>query len=164
MSGKHNLLLLLVVIALALLSWLRPGIEPPEPLKPLTSLQPTAVDSIQISDVSGRSIRLQKQAGEWQMIAPRLAPANNDRIQQLLGITITPVYSHFTAPLDLTQYGLAPANIQLQLNQLTLTFGDIDPIYQRRYVLIDNRIHLIGDGFQHHLLADAEAFIQPKTE
>lgn len=164
MSGKRNLLLLLIVITLALLVWLRPGIAPPEPAIPLTTLQPSSVNHIQISDASGRSIQLQKQAERWRMIAPQPAPANHDRVRQLLGITTTPVHSHFPAPQDLTQFGLAPAGIQLKLNQLTLTFGDIDPVYQRRYVLVDRRIHLIDDGFQHHLLAAAEAFIQPDAE
>ena len=40
-----------------------------------------------------------------------------------------------------------------------LSFGDLDPIGQHRYVAIGEQVHLIGDGFQHHLIAGAENYV-----
>jgi hypothetical protein len=39
-----------------------------------------------------------------------------------------------------------------------IAFGGLDPVSQQRYVLYAGEVHLVGDGFRHHLLAGAQGF------
>lgn len=159
MIKKRNLLLLLLLLPLLLLiTWLEPGIERPV-VQPLTSLQPNLVDRIIISDSSGRRIELKRRSDHWSMLQPTPGSANGERIKQLLGITRTRSHTSFRVDDEkLAEYGLKPAHLMLQLNELQLLFGDNDPVHQRRYVKIGDQVHLIDDGFQHHLLALPAAF------
>ncbi len=83
------------------------------------------------------------------------------RIEQLLRICTTPSLRRFPAPPGrLTEFGLAPAALQLRLNDRELMFGATDPIHGWRYIRMGDQIHLIGDGFHHHLTASASAFLR----
>ncbi|MGD8589262.1 MAG: hypothetical protein PVG22_10575 [Chromatiales bacterium] len=149
-----NLLLSLLVLGLILLVWWLQ----PQGLPPLTSLQPEQVERIRISDARGRDIRLEKRSGHWWLDQ---TPANEPRIEQLLGICTTPSLRRFpTAQRAMAEFGLADPALRLWLNDLELAFGTTDPINGWRYVRLDGQIHLIGDGFQHHLTAPAAAFIE----
>ncbi|MEN8167927.1 MAG: hypothetical protein ABFR65_10690 [Pseudomonadota bacterium] len=149
-----NLLLSGLILLLALLVWWLQ----PIPLPPLTPLLPEQIDRIHISDTTGREIRLHRQAGEWRL---KQAPANAQRIEQLLGICTTPSLRRFPAPLErLEEFGLTPPAIRLRLNDLELGFGNTDPLNGWRYVRLGDSIHLIGDGFQHHLTAPASTYQQ----
>ncbi|MDJ0806617.1 MAG: hypothetical protein QNJ78_07250 [Gammaproteobacteria bacterium] len=142
-----NLLLFLAVGLLGLLTWRLQ----PQPLPALTELHPEQIKQIVIKDRAGREIRLTRQSGGWLVNG---SPADTERIDQLLGLCHTPSLKRFPAPADnLQQFGLAPPMILLQLNDLILAFGSTDPVQGWRYVRIDNQIHLIGDGFHHHLTA-----------
>jgi hypothetical protein len=157
MSRRSLLNLILGGLALSLIMlawWLQPSALPP-----LTSLQPTQVEHIQIQHATGRTIQLSKRQGRWWLAQ---APANQQRIEQLLGICHTPSLQRFAAPGErLAEFGLAPPAIRLRLNDLELAFGGADPINGWRYVALDEQIHLIGDGFQHHLSAPARDFLKP---
>jgi hypothetical protein len=150
---RLNLILLALVALLGLWVWQAqsPGFTP------LTPLDPAQVKQIAIGDLSGRQVNLQKRDGVWYSGA---LPANTQRIEQLLGICQTPSLERFLAPTELTPFGLDPAPIQLQLDGLLLKIGASDPIHGWRYVLIEGEIHLIADGFYHHLTAPPEAWLE----
>ncbi len=150
---RINLMLLLAALLLGVAVWLA---QPPG-FAPLTSLDPAAVIRIEISDLSGRQILLQKQSTLWRSGE---ATANAPRIGQLLGLCTTPSLERFPVPSDLRPFGLDPAPIRLRLNSLTLDFGNTDPINGWRYVRIGDQIHLIADGFYHHLSAPPEAWLE----
>ncbi|MEJ2694895.1 MAG: hypothetical protein P8166_18235 [Candidatus Thiodiazotropha sp.] len=75
------------------------------------------------------------------------------RINQLLAICHTASLERFPTPADTSPFGLAPAPIQLRLDGLTLDIGGTEPVNGWRYVRIGDQIHLIADGFYHHLTA-----------
>lgn len=151
-----NLALSGLAALLALLIWRLQ----PEPLPSLTNLLPEQIQSIQISDRSGREILLTRHNGAWLLGS---AAADATRIEQLLGLCRTPSLQRFPAPLErLAEFGLQPPAIRLRLNDLELAFGSNDPINGWRYVRIDDQIHLIGDGFQHHLTAPPDQFLRDK--
>jgi hypothetical protein len=150
---RLNLLLMLLVGMLGLAVWL----SHPDRLPPLTGVEPASVNRIEISDLSGRHILLQRRDGTWYLGDRR---ANQGRVAQLLGICTTPSLERFTAPASLRPYGLDPAPIRLRLNDTTLDFGDNDPINGWRYVRIGNRVHLIADGFRHHLSAPPAGWLE----
>jgi hypothetical protein len=147
-----NLILLAVAGFLGLLIW---QAQPPG-FTPLTPLDANRIERIDISDLSGRHIHLQKTAGSWLIDG---APANQERIRQLLGICATPSLESFAAPQDLTPFGLDPATIRLQLNGLTLDFGNTDPVNGWRYVHFEQQVLLIADGYYHHLTAPPAAWL-----
>lgn len=149
-----NMILLVAAGLLGLLVW---QAQPPG-FSPLTPLSPASVERIEISDLSGRQIELWKQAGVWRSGS---AITNQQRISQLLSICDTPSLEHFTAPSDLTPFGLDPAPIRLNLNGQTLEFGATDPVNGWRYVRIGEQIHLIADGFYHHLTAPLPDWLEP---
>jgi hypothetical protein len=150
---RLNLILLAVIGLLAVWIW---QAQPPG-FQPLTPLDPEQVERIAISDLSGRQTSLRKQQGVWLSGS---SLANADRVEQLLGICQTPSLERFVAPDDLSPFGLVPAHIQLQLDGLQLNIGSTDPINGWRYVQIGDQIHLIADGFYHHLTAPPEAWLE----
>jgi len=149
---RLNLLLLLLVALLGLAVWFSRPTERP----PLTSIDPAEVTRIEISDLSGRHILMLRRDGQWYLDGGRRA--DQVRVVQLLGICRTPSLERFPAPASLHPFGLEAAPILLRLNDTNLAFGTTDPIHGWRYVHIGNQIHLIADGFFHHLSAPPEAW------
>jgi hypothetical protein len=156
MSRRNLLNLLLSTLVLSLILWV--WRLQPQDLPPLTSLQPQQVERIRISDTGGREILLEKRAGDWWL---EQTPANEPRIEQLLRICTTPSLRRFpVAARAMAKFGLTDPTLRLWLNDLELAFGTTDPINGWRYVRLDGQIHLIGDGFRHHLIAPAAAFVE----
>ena len=81
-------------------------------------------------------------------------------MEQFLGICQTPSLERFRAPSDLAPFNLNPAPILVQLDDLELSIGSTDPVNGWRYVQIGGLIHLIADGFYHHLTAPPEAWLE----
>ncbi len=150
---RLNLILLAIAGLLGLFIWQTqtPG------LPPLTPLDPAHIEHIDISDLSGRHIQLKKEAGVWRIGG---AAADRKRIMQLLGICATPSLQRFPTDTELARFGLDPAPIRLRLDTLSLHIGAVDPVNGWRYVRIGEQIHLIADGFYHHLTAPPEAWLE----
>ncbi|MES9823096.1 MAG: hypothetical protein ABW127_01560 [Candidatus Thiodiazotropha endolucinida] len=154
---KINLLLLAVAGLLGLLVWL----SQPAPLPPLTHLDPQQITRIRINDLQGREISLMRRQNQW-MSGDR--PVDQSRVRQLLKICRTPSLNRFKAPDDLEPYGLAPSPIVMALDGTRLSFGNSDPVNGWRYVHHQGEVHLIADGFYHHLIAPAEAWLARTTD
>lgn len=156
-----NLGLLALVITLGSIAFYEPGLRNGDLERPpLTPLQPKEIHTIQLSNSTNQTIVLNKRDDEWHMTEPQEAKANADRIQQLLGIVTTTSHSRLPLPRErLGEFGLDPAPIRLQLNGLELEFGDNDPLQFRRYVRIGDQLHLISNGFHHHLMAGPDAYL-----
>jgi hypothetical protein len=159
-----NLGLLVLVALLGAVAFYEPGLEKQDKaLPPLTRLHPSEIHSIRLSRAGKPEIVLEKQDGAWQMIEPRRGKANEEKIGQLLGIAMTKSHSHFPLPKErLSEFGLDSPSIQLQLNELKMGFGDSEPLQFRRYVRIGDQLHLISNGFHHHLTASANDYLKPK--
>ncbi|MES9946589.1 hypothetical protein [Candidatus Thiodiazotropha sp. CDECU1] len=154
---KINLLLLVVAGLLGLLVWL----SQPSPLPPLTRLDPQQIERIRINDLQGREIELIMFEDRW---LSGNQPADQTRVGQLLKICQTPSLRRFAAPDDLAPYGLAPAPIVMRLNDSTLSFGNNDPVNGWRYVHHQGEVHLIADGFYHHLVAPAGDWLAKSSD
>ncbi len=160
-----NLGLFLLVLLLSLVAYFEPGINQPVEKITLTHLTPKDVSYIRISDNRGRDLVMQKQQGHWLMINPYKKPANEQRINQLLDITTTRSFSQFKIPDGrLAEFGLEPPSIHLQLNDLMLEIGGNESIKFRRYVRVGEQLHLINNGYHHHLMAQADDFVSKTKE
>ncbi|MCG7987415.1 MAG: DUF4340 domain-containing protein [Candidatus Thiodiazotropha weberae] len=148
---RLNLILMVVIGLLAVLVWQ----SQPESMAPLSQLAPAEIRNITI--LSGtNSLTMRLEQDQW-LIDDR--PGLTSRIEQLLTISQTASLKQFPAPPDLTPFGLDNPGIVLLLDQARFSFGDIDPLNGWRYVLYNGVIHLIGNGYHHHLTAPLEAWL-----
>lgn len=157
--GGINLGLALVAALLALVAWLEPGLDHPGELPPLTAITPGSVSSIRVFQSGKVSMALELTPDGWRLTAPHAGPADAERVRQLLGILQTPSLRELTvAPERYAAFGLDAPELVLEVDGLPIAFGGLDPVSSQRYVLVEGTVHLIGDGFRHHLLAGPEGF------
>jgi hypothetical protein len=152
-----NLLLLILVIALVALVRLELAQE--RRVATLTGLLPGSVREISLERPDRPAIRLVRETDDWTMKAPYEVPADATRIGELVGIAATPVHRSLPKSAGAQGLGLTADSPRLTLNGRVLSFGGTDPITQHRYVAIGEQVHLIGDGFQHHLIASAQDYV-----
>ncbi len=152
-----NLLLLILVIVLGAL--MRSELERGRRAATLTGLLPERITEISLERSGLPAIRLSQGADGWRMESPHRVRANGSRIAELAGIATTPVYRSLPKSAAAQRLGLTADSPRLTLNGLVLHFGEVDPIGQHRYVGIGEQVHLIDDGFQHHLIAPAHAYV-----
>lgn len=100
------------------------------------------------------TIRLERTPDGWRMREPLEIDADPGHLDKLLGLLAVPVERSFPAQsAALAELGLEPVKLRLRLDDLTLDFGGLDPLAQRRYVAAQGLVHLIDDRFQHLLIA-----------
>ena len=144
------LLLLLGLLALAIRHELTVVGQPPT----LAGIDVADLRLIEVERVGEPLIQLERTPDGWRMREPIAIDADQGRIDQLLGIVAAPVQRSFLAQsAALDELGLAPVKLSLRLDGLTLAFGGLDPVGQRRYVSADGLVHLIDDRYQHLLIA-----------
>jgi hypothetical protein len=152
-----NLLLLILVIVLGILVHLELARQ--HELRALTGLLPDSIREISLERSDLPTIRLILGVDGWRMESPYRVSADAVRIGELVRIAATPVHRSLPKSAGSERLGLTTDSPRLTLNGLVMSFGDIDPIAQHRYVAIGEQVHLIGDGFRHHLIARAEDFV-----
>jgi hypothetical protein len=154
---RVNGVLALAVLALAALLWLdRPATKT---LPPLTQLHATDINEIKLYEGARIKWSVLRDKSGWTMTHPDITPANSARIDELLSILSTPSLKAWHSPPEtLATYGLAEPTYRLEFDTQAIGFGDTEPTSGLRYVSIEDRIHLVGDGYYHHLLAAERAF------
>ena len=141
-----NLFLLLLVIALAAYLFLDQEDQQAEPGQ-LTLLSAEEITRIKITH-NERVITLEKHEDTWLMLSPIQAHANAFRINTVLKLLDTVSQADYmAADLDLDKYGLASTTTTIELNDSRIVFGILNPINNLRYILIDEKVHLIDDHF-----------------
>jgi hypothetical protein len=153
-----NLGLLVLAGVLVLLVIYEPG-KQPAVITPLTTLTPDNIQRINIDNKASGSIRLQKRNGTWYLLEPYQVPANRLRMDGLLSLAETRSFAAFTVnESELDKYGLDKPKGSIQLNDVTIYFGDTEEVNKRRYVRINDMVHLIADTFYHQIITDATSF------
>ncbi|MEI6353984.1 MAG: DUF4340 domain-containing protein [Methylococcus sp.] len=159
--SARNLVLLILIVALALVAHFRPGKPKGLPAVTLLDIETSGIDRIEL--LRPDAILFQRKAGTWLLTAPLEAPANPLRIEQLLDITKTKSEAQYPMKdLKLAPFGLDKPLAILKLNDQVMTFGGTDPLSFRRYVVVGDTLHLVSDGFSHHLTAQATDYVQKK--
>jgi hypothetical protein len=155
-----NLALLILVVISAVVMIYLPGLEKPAPPTALTTLSPDQVTRIQIQRPGLADIQLVKRGQDWIMTAPLALPANVANVDSLLGLTQTPSQQQFAArKQDLDKFKLATPRVRLRLNDTEIAFGDTEPLAQRRYVRIDDTVHLVNEIVYDKLIAAPTAWV-----
>lgn len=157
-----NLLLLLVIV---LAAWaLRFAMQGPSHNTLADVIGQQTASSIMIQRPGSPPIGLSEQSGQWQMQQPRPARASNHRVELILQLLESPVYSEFYVfdSSELKTFGLAQPRLSLQLDDTLLLFGDTESLSGRRYVMHSGVIYLIDDDISPLLQAGAGNFVDPR--
>ena len=111
----------------------------------ITSIKPGDIDRIRI-ETADQSLELQRKGAQWQIESPVKWPANNVAVERIATIAKTQPHSQLpSSQIDLATLGLVIPKAAITLNDTTLLFGDVNPIGNRRYLLIGSQVFLITD-------------------
>lgn len=155
-----NLVLLVIIGVLGALAFFEPGKRKPENT-PLAAVDENALSVITLKNKD--TIVFEKKDGHWRLTAPFAAPANEIRVQQLIGIANSNVEVEYPVQgEDLAKFELDKPKATLTLGAITLAFGGSDPINMRRYVQVGDKLDLVNDAFFHHLAAAATDYVDKK--
>jgi len=156
-----NVVLLVVLAALAAVALFEPGKEEAQKPVYLTEIDLDALDRFELRNT--QSLVFEKQDGHWKLTAPFAAPANEIRIRQLLAIAKAESRARYPLkPEDLPKFELDKPKAVLKLGQTELVFGGSEPIDMHRYVKTGDTLHLVTDDFFHHLIAKATDYVDKK--
>jgi len=157
-----NLALLLLIAILVIIVIYEPGKESiPAPTR-LTQLTAATITHIHIERATGKDVELVKEAnGQWWMHNPYHLPANEFRVQSLLRLAETEsLSSHALNQLQPVTYGLDQPRAIVTFDRSTqISFGDTEPLQQRRYVQIGDQLHTIVDTFYYQAAASPTIYL-----
>ncbi len=158
-----NLGLLALIGVLVLLVLFEPGIEAPVEPPTLLQLDKEAITRIAIQRDAQQDVLLTRdQRDEWWMEQPIRHRADTFRIDSLLRITALKSLSSFSAAEEkLAAFQLDKPAVTLTLNNdITIAFGGSTPLDQRRYLLLNGKVHLISDTLYYHLIGSFPTFLR----
>lgn len=152
-----NIGLLLLISGLFWLTQRSPTISSPQQL---TQIQTDSINRIHIQRQHNDLLLVKSTTqGDWHLISPVLAKANPNRIQFILDLLNTPVFSQQSDDLDLSPFGLSPPQIQLLLDHHLFEFGNTSPLNKQRYLHHQHKVYLIADRIYPLLLANPSSFL-----
>ena len=156
---RTNLTLAAAALVLGLLNWFEPGRTPATP-EPVSSVDVEQVQELKLYRAQQLAVSLQREGGRWLRMpplpddcaAPGCEISQPELIRQWLHFAELPSLHSFAAPMDrLHEFGLDQPGYRLQLDDLAILVGNLDPGSRLRYLLIDGRIHLVSDSYHHTL-------------
>ena len=149
---RANWILAVLALLLGVLLWLD-GNRKEESYPPLTSLTPSDIGRVVIENEDRVIEQLRRSEEGWFSESLQAGVEDAEWIGHLLHIAELPSLQRFPAPDDLAPFGLDRPRFRLRLDGTLLEWGGLEPLSQRRYVRVGDRIHLITDGYTHHLRA-----------
>jgi hypothetical protein len=153
---RLNLFLLIIILILATLKFLPKDSE----YASLTSISPDDIQSITLSS-QHRQLVFKRNDGQWLFEPSPEQAIEKETLSKLLGILKTHSYRQFeNTENNLSAFGLNTPLYQLTLDKLIIRFGVTDPVQHLRYVLLNDKIHLINDMYLQFFLADEQFFFQ----
>ena len=157
-----NLLLVLLITALGIIAWLKPGQEEPQAIR-LTTLDIAAINSISIEREQAVTIQLRREKDQWIITKPITALALPGKVERLIKISqITPPVHYPLGSTSLKAFGLKPPLARIQFNDQALSIGGTESVQSRRYVSDGTKLYLLDDTFLHHLTDPVAAFIDTR--
>lgn len=129
----------------------------------LTDLDPATINTIQILRSTAEDILFEKENGKWWMREPYNMPANEFRINTILGLPRAHSYSRFGKDaVDLERFLLQEPAVSIQFDNTRIDFGDTSPIGELRYVLANDTVHLVNDSLFQQLQTPATFFLSTR--
>ena len=123
---------------------------------------PDSVQTIRLTRPDKPDVVLQKMAGSWQLQAPLASPANASRARALASLAAaTIIRSYHVDEHSLKAIALSPPRFHIQLDDLELALGAVEPVDKLRYLRVGDQVHLVPNEITHHLSATPEGFVDP---
>ena len=145
-----------ILLAVAIL---KPG-APSTAFDKVSEKLPESVQSIRLIRPDKPDILLQKVDDAWQLRAPFTSPANASRARALSSLAAASIIrSYRVDELSLKAIALSPPRFHIQLDDLELALGAVEPVHKLRYLRIGDRVHLVPNEITHHLSATPEGFV-----
>ena len=129
------------------------------PAQPLTRVVTQQLATLQVERNDQLQLAFTHNAGVWRITHPIDAPANPERVAQLLAIAAAPVRYRFQADGDLTRYGLEKPVATLRLDDTMVHFGNREPTERGRYALVNQQIAVVDEVFYNLLSLPGSHFI-----
>ena len=121
--------------------------QPPSDAAPITTADASSIHAIEIKQADG-ILRLNKSSDQWLVSGTLTLPADEYRVKEILRLLSLPSDTQYAASeVDLAELGLDPATTLVTFNDVDVALGATHPLDQKRYVLVDNTVHLV-DSFQ----------------
>lgn len=150
-----NLILFFVIVVLGLIAWLDPFAPAPPEFSELTSVKSESVRKISLLKAGTVAFSLEKLKippnSAWHLVQPLQISANPMKVKQLLNLTRTNSLRQYQIKSEhLAKLGLAKPAWEIVFEttdgaNTVIGFGKTEPISQKRYVLVNNTVHLIND-------------------
>ena len=140
--SRLNLGLFAAVLVLGAVVFVASRKEPAGP--PLTPFAAEAVTRITLEWPNAPAIKLEKQNGRWQLVAPVIAEADEFEVNAILGLAGRETQRKLDGGA-LKELELAPPRYTVRLNDTAIEFGGVEPLEYQRYVKTAEGVWLIED-------------------
>lgn len=141
-----NLVLFIVVISLASIIYFSE--ETSTELERLTTIDVADITSITIHHNQNSTVIVKQQDGQWQITRPVNIAANDFRISSVLELINAPVHNKYSADeIDPASTGLDRPSTTVQLNDMHIAFGIVNPATDLRYIRLGDTIYTIEDVY-----------------
>ncbi|GEM_PF-3124990 len=166
-EAKTNLILFSIVLVLALIVWLKPGIKT-NSHHYISSLDRDEISEIHLQRQGLDNISLNKHHGLWFLSEPYQLPANPLRVNSITALVEKRSYTRFQVNnTELNRYHLDKPLVRISFDNEQFIIGSADPLMQRRYTMniSDNTqsakktVHLIDGLIFYQLRAALDSFI-----
>lgn len=123
------------------------------PIREDQKLESNAITSIKARDVNrvrietaDQTLELQRKGAQWLIESPVQWSANNVAVERVATLSEAQPHSQLpSSQIDLATLGLIIPKAATVLNDTTILFGDVNPIGNRRYLLIGSQVFLVTD-------------------
>lgn len=131
--------------------------------KPMMQIEFSALKQIERECNGCARLVAMKRQGTWELTQPWYAPADAEKLAQLVAIPASPLRRLLDpAPADPAAIGLAPPFATLKLDAHVLELGAVVPPQQDRYLRIGGRVGIVQDRFAALLTGPPESFVDPR--
>jgi hypothetical protein len=156
---RLNLVLVVIVAALAALVLFKPGHKQAGDVTPLVA-DSRVFTSIRVAVAGKPEVDLKREGEVWSLTAPLQWRADDVQVQDFLDSLDAPVAERFPAKgVDLAKYGLDKPLVKMWLDQTEYDLGDQQPVDKERYVLVNGEIEIIDDYIFYRVARDAYGWL-----
>jgi len=156
---RLNLVLVVIVAALAALALFKPGRKQAGDVTPLVA-DSRGFTSIRVAVAGKPEVDLKREGEVWSLTAPLQWRADAVQVQDFLDSLDAPVAGRFPAKgVDLAKYGLDKPLVKMWLDQTEYDLGDQQPVDKERYVLVGGEIKIIDDYVFYRVARDAYGWV-----
>jgi hypothetical protein len=156
-----NIALITGVVVLAVVVWLTPDQNGAKRL--FDKFDADSIAQLRIEQSGNPPIVIGKIDDHWELIEPVKTPASPFRINSILNIAQAAGYADYAlSDIDTSELGLDTSPLTLYLDEHKIRFGSRDPIDERRYTQLDERVYLLDDYYMPLLTQPLTSFIDTR--